>query len=547
MPKQLLLTAAGRPRRPATLLLPRLLPALLGLLSPLAGRPASAQVVQKPAIFSGPGFSAALVVTGINSPTTMAFAPVSDGRIFVCQQDSSLRVVKNNALLAAPFVKLSVNADGERGLIGVALDPDFLSNHYLYRTLPDGSRNRINRFTAAGDVAKAGSETVVLDLDPLTATNHNGGAMHFGKDGKLYAAVGENTRRDSAQRATSYFGKMLRVNSDGSAPSDNPYASSQSDHARRVWSTGLRNPYTFSIEPGTGKIFVNNVGEVSWEDIDDASVGGRNFGWPTQPGGEGYTAGPGQTAPTYAYPHQAGSPDGTGGAITGGTFFTPTGTSYPAQYQGKYFFMDYCGKWINYFDPSGPDPRQSRQPFAQQVGNGDGLWSAQPTVLTLIITPPWWKTRWFRALATLLVLGGATAFYRLRTNALRKKLHLEKLLELRTKEAELREARLRHEKELAELKRMQLETEVLHKNSELASSVMNVVHQNGTQRLKKAHPQLTGRDLKLGAYLRMNLDSKEMASLMGLSVRGIEDLRYRVRKKMRLDTTTNLAEFILLL
>lgn len=347
---------------------------LLLLLGLLTGHLAAAQVVQKPAIFSDPSFSSALVVTGINSPTTMAFAPASDGRIFVCQQDGSLRVVKNNALLAVPFVKLSVNADGERGLIGVALDPDFLSNHYLYLyyTLPSGANNRIVRYTADGDLALAGSEKVILDLDPLVAaTNHNGGAMHFGKDGKLYVAVGENTRRDSAQRATSYFGKMLRLNSDGSAPSDNPFASSQSDHARRVWSTGLRNPYTFSIEPGTGKIFVNNVGEVSWEEINDASVGGRNFGWPTQPGGEGYTAGPGQTAPTYAYPHQAGSPDGTGCAITGGTFFTPAGTNYPAQYRGKYFFMDYCGKWINYFDPSSPAPSKSRQPFAQQIGNGD--------------------------------------------------------------------------------------------------------------------------------------------------------------------------------
>lgn len=236
-----------------------------------------------------------------------------------------------------------------------------------------------------------------------------------------------------------------------------------------------------------------------------------------------------------------------------------------------------------------------------KAANNDGLWSAHPTVLTVIITPPWWKTLWFRTLATLLVLGGATAFYRARTNALRKKLHLEKLLELRTKEAELREARLRHEKELAELKRTQLETQVLHKNSELATSVMNIVHQNETlltikdsikeaidhddtgqqrkkmqrimrlidkevtpdehwthfeelfnqlhenfmQRLKEAYSQLTSRDLKLCAYLRMNLDSKEIASLMGLSVRGIEDLRYRVRKKMGLDTTTNLSEFIL--
>lgn len=244
-----------------------------------------------------------------------------------------------------------------------------------------------------------------------------------------------------------------------------------------------------------------------------------------------------------------------------------------------------------------------RYVFQVKAANNDGVWSAQATTLTVIITPPWWKTAWFRGLATLLVLGGATTFYLLRTNALRKKLQLEKLLEVRTKEAELREARLQHEKALAELSRTQLETEVQHKNSELATSVMGMVQQNETllsirdsvrealddadaaqqrrkmqrvvrliekntdssqhwqhfealfnqlhenfmQRLKEQYPQLTSRDLKLCAYLRMNLDSKEIASLMGLSVRGAEDLRYRVRKKMQLDTTTNLAEFILLM
>ncbi|WP_375417153.1 two-component regulator propeller domain-containing protein [uncultured Hymenobacter sp.] len=244
-----------------------------------------------------------------------------------------------------------------------------------------------------------------------------------------------------------------------------------------------------------------------------------------------------------------------------------------------------------------------RYEFQVKAANNDGVWSAHATTLTVIITPPWWKTFWFRGLAALVGLSAATAFYLLRTNALRKKLQLEKLLELRTKEAELREARLQHEKALAELSKTQLETEVQHKNSELATSVIGMVQQNETllsirdsvkealddtdaaqqrrkmqrvvrvieknidpsqhwqhfealfnqlhenfmQRLKEQYPQLTSRDLKLCAYLRMNLDSKEIASLMGLSVRGAEDLRYRVRKKMQLDTTTNLAEFILLM
>jgi two-component system sensor histidine kinase ChiS len=244
-----------------------------------------------------------------------------------------------------------------------------------------------------------------------------------------------------------------------------------------------------------------------------------------------------------------------------------------------------------------------RYVFQVKAANNDGVWSRHTTALTVIILPPWWKTAWFRALVLVFAGGSIVAFYLLRTNSLRKKMRLEKLQELRTKEAELREARLQHEKALVELSKEQLENQVQHKNSELASSVMSMVHQNETllsirdsvkeaiddadagqqrhkmqrvmrlidkhlvpnqhwehfeelfnqlhenfmQRLKDQYPQLTSRDLKLCAYLRMNLDSKEIASLMGLSVRGAEDLRYRVRKKMQLDTTTNLAEFILLL
>lgn len=241
--------------------LPRLL--LLALLG-LAATTGYAQTRTFPA-----GFSSVQVATGINSPTTMTFAP--DGRIFICEQQGNLRVVKDGKLLPTPLVSVKVfgadgsTGQGERGLIGVVCDPDFLTNHYfyVYYTLPTGTNNRIVRYTANGDGVVAGSEKTVLDLDPLnTATNHNGGAMRFGIDKKLYVAVGENTRRDSAQRLTSYFGKLLRINSDGSAPSDNPFASSKNPHAQRVWSSGLRNPYTFSVEPGTGKIFVHNVGEV---------------------------------------------------------------------------------------------------------------------------------------------------------------------------------------------------------------------------------------------------------------------------------------------
>ncbi|UOQ74385.1 PQQ-dependent sugar dehydrogenase [Hymenobacter cellulosilyticus] len=317
------------------------------------------------------GFNAVLVTNGISNPTAMAFAP--DGRIFVCQQTGQVRVIKNGALLPTPFVSVAVNSSGERGLVGITLDPNFATNRYVYvyYTLASGANNRISRFTADGDVAAAGSETLVLNLDPLsTATNHNGGAMHFGLDGKLYVAVGENANRTNAPNLDSYMGKLLRINADGSVPAGNPYVGSGlSAQRQRVWSSGLRNPFTFTVQPGTGRIFINDVGEGSWEEINDASTGGRNFGWPSS---EGYNIRTGETAPVFAYPHTSGFPDGAGCSITGGTFFNPAATNYPSQYAGKYFYQDYCGKWINYFDPNSTTTPLARQPFALNMP-GDAL------------------------------------------------------------------------------------------------------------------------------------------------------------------------------
>ncbi len=223
-------------------------------------------------------FARVLVTNGLTNPTVMAFAP--DGRIFVAEQGGKLRVIKNNVLLPDAFIQLSVNATGERGLIGIVLDPDFAANNflYLYYTVPTAPiHNRISRFTANGDVVLAGSESIVLELDPLsTATNHNGGAMHFGKDGKLYVGVGENANSANAQNLDTYLGKILRINKDGSVPEGNPYVTG-SEQRRRVWAYGLRNPYTFSIHPESGRILVNDVGQVAWEEINDATTGGKTL------------------------------------------------------------------------------------------------------------------------------------------------------------------------------------------------------------------------------------------------------------------------------
>lgn len=292
------------------------------------------------------GFSQQTVASTIDRPTAMAFAP--DGRLFVCEQRGIIKIVKNGALLSTAFASFTVNSSGERGLLGLAFDPNFSTNRhiYIYYTVASGANNRLSRITANGDVMQAGSEVVLLNFDPLsTATNHNGGFLKFGADGKLYIAIGENANTANSQNLDTYHGKMLRVNTDGSAPTDNPYyGAGNSAQRNRVWAWGLRNPFSFDIQPGSGKIFINDVGGGRWEEINDASVGGRNFGWPTNEGIVNPVPS-GFTNPVYAYAHSTG--DDQGCAITGGTFFNPSATNYPNTYVGSYFYLDYCNGQIN--------------------------------------------------------------------------------------------------------------------------------------------------------------------------------------------------------
>ena len=286
-----------------------------------------------------PGYSVTLLASGISLPTAMEIAP--DGRVFVLEQQGAVRVIKQGVLLATPFVTLSVDSTDERGLLGIAFDPSFASNGfvYLYYTTPTSAHNRIVRVTANGDVAVGGSMVTLLDLDPLVSTSHNGGAIHFGIDGKLYVAVGDNVNGTNSQTLSTLLGKMLRINSDGSLPADNPFAGSP------IWALGLRNPFTFAVDRSTGLLLINDVGESSWEEI-DVGIAGANYGWPDT---EGPTNDPRFRGPLFAYTHADGC------AITGGTFF-----------EGRYMFADLCGGWIYALDTQHP---ATATPFATQLSN----------------------------------------------------------------------------------------------------------------------------------------------------------------------------------
>lgn len=333
------------------------------------------------------GFTETLLTTNSNlsSPTAMEISPT--GEVWVLEQSGNVKLVRNDGTTFTA-IDLVVDSAGERGLLGIAFAPNYDGSGpntdfvYLYYTTPranagDPANNLVSRFTVTGagtDTPTLGSELIIRALPPEDEdnnlgtdgdTNHNGGAIHFGPDGKLYVAVGDHNYDTSPQSAhvsqilTSPFGKMLRLNADGTNPSDNPFYDGSASNARgAIWALGLRNPYTFAIQPGTGRIFINDVGEGAWEEINDGFAA-ANYGWAgsTSPLWEGFEATPPSWAnyrdPIMAYDHSNSLPTPSGVAITGGVFY-PAGGQFGGAYAGKYFFADTGANFIRIFDPASP-------------------------------------------------------------------------------------------------------------------------------------------------------------------------------------------------
>lgn len=317
------------------------------------------------------GFTDELYRGGISNPTAMEFSP--DGRLFVTRQAGTVQVIDAGGnLLPNPFVALDVDSLGERGILGIAFDPAFLENGfvYLYYTVPNGDDgsagafNRVSRFTAIdadgssengyqpGNTAAPGSEYILLNLNPLTgARNHNGGALHFGPlDGKLYLAVGENATQSNSQTLANHHGKILRMNADGSAPLDNPFNNANAtpnEPQDYIWALGLRNPFTTAFDRVTGRFHINDVGAQSWEEV-NLGAAGANYGWPTYEGEENNPDF--ATSPIFAYPHTGGVHNDTGDVIAGGTFYRPAVHTFPSDYTGDYFFAEAGHGWIRKYD-----------------------------------------------------------------------------------------------------------------------------------------------------------------------------------------------------
>lgn len=305
------------------------------------------------------GFKATKVAS-ITKPTAMAVAP--DSRIFVCEQTGKVRIIKNGALLSQPFLSLTVNSIGEHGLLGIAIDPAFTANNWIYVFYnPNSTTSRISRFTAQGDVVASGSEFILLSISGLTTENrHVGGGLSFGPNARLFISVGDNAKSSNAQSLSNLFGKILRLNKDGSIPGDNPFYSQASGNNRAIWALGLRNPFSFAYLHTGSKLNVNDVGDTKFEEINSLAKG-ANYGWPTSEGST--NCGGSLKCPGFSYPH--GSGVNAGCAIVGATFYDPFVIQFPADYQSDYFFADFCNGWIRRRDSS----TNAVSTFAQGIVN----------------------------------------------------------------------------------------------------------------------------------------------------------------------------------
>jgi glucose/arabinose dehydrogenase len=324
------------------------------------------------------GFSD-VAVTSVSAPTAMAFTP--DGRLLITQQTGGLRVYSGGTLLATPaisFPSAALCTSSEQGLLGIAVDPAFASNGYLYlyRTFKKtggGCVNRVSRFTMSGDSVSAGSELVLVDNIPSPAGNHNGGDLQFGKDGFLYISIGDGGcdyagggcagSNDASRDQNVLIGKVLRITTTGGIPATNPFQGTDSGRCNVNGSTtaakcqetfawGFRNPFRMAMDPNAAstRLFVNDVGQGSWEEIDLAQSGG-DFGWNCREGahtnstsGRCNPAPPNMIDPVFEYSHSGNVPGtsiGGCGSITGGAF-VPNGL-WPG-FDGSYLFSDYnCG------------------------------------------------------------------------------------------------------------------------------------------------------------------------------------------------------------
>ena len=304
--------------------------AVLGVASAcMLGTPASLLAAELP-----PGFVEQAIVERLAEPTSMSWAP--DGHLWVSGRLGDvweLHLEDLNRVDVVHVGRIPVSTDGERGISGIAVDPDFEQNRRIwlyYTTREPPFRNRLSRFRNVGD--QLVDERIVYESPDLEADIHNGGCLRFAADNTLYVSTGDDFQGSrTAQAIGDPRGKILHINRDGSPADRNPFLGDASADPR-VWAYGFRNPWKFNLQPESETLFIGDVGNESYEEI-DLGIPGGNFGWRMTEGPEPPGV-PGVSYPIYAYPRTSDD----GHAVVGGDH--APATQFPAEYEGNYFFGD---------------------------------------------------------------------------------------------------------------------------------------------------------------------------------------------------------------
>jgi len=298
-----------------------------------------------------------LVAGGFSTPVHLS-APAGDSRLFVVEKPGRIRLVDGDQVLATPFLDISslVSNGGEQGLLSLAFHPDYAANGHFYVYYTDnGGATRVVRYTVSGNsnAADASSAKLILQLDQ-PAANHNGGLITFGPDGMLYIGLGDGggaaDQYGNGQNLNTLLGSLLRIDVDGgdpyAIPPDNPFVSDV--NARdEIWAYGLRNPWRYSFDEDQAALYIADVGQNTWEEVnvESAAVGGLNYGWNVMEGNGCFNAvncnSAGMVLPVLQYGNGV-----EGCAVVGGFVYRGSAITGLA---GTYFYSDNCTGWIRSF------------------------------------------------------------------------------------------------------------------------------------------------------------------------------------------------------
>jgi glucose/arabinose dehydrogenase len=317
------------------------------------------------------------VVSGLNSPLYLT-SPAGDARLFVVEQGGHIRIVQNGAIATTPFLNIAqkISAGGERGLLGLAFDPQYAANgyFYVYFTATNGDIT-VERYKVSADnpnIADPTSSTAVITIPHQQFINHNGGQLAFGPDGYLYIGTGDGggggDPLGNGQAGRTLLGKLLRLDVSTlpyKIPPTNPFINSSS-RAAEIWAYGLRNPWRFSFDAPSSKLFIGDVGQNAREEINvaDNAASGLNYGWNVTEGMLCYNATTcdktGLTMPAIDHAHPGAI------SITGGYVYR--GSAIP-ELQGTYFYGDFAQGWVKSFVYAGGAATEQKDWAALQTSS----------------------------------------------------------------------------------------------------------------------------------------------------------------------------------